>query len=160
MSNKNKIIVAISIGFVLAIIGIGVSLYFSNKETPAPAGNNKSSDKTPNQTGDNNVDGNGQQATSQPRTIEDFNEYIVQNEKSLVDPTTNIPVFTILKSSEPLPGWHVLTLRNNEEDTSDATLVLREVDGTLTTVAGPGTGIFNQADLPIEVRNAARKELQ
>lgn len=159
MSNKNKIIVAISIGFVLAIIGIGVSLYFSNKETPAPAGNNKSTNKTPGQT-DNNMDDNGQQATPQPRTAEDFNEYIVQNEKSLVDPITNVPVFTIFKSSEPLPGWYVLTLRNNEEDTSDATLVLREVDGTLTTVAGPGTGIFNQADLPIEVRNAARKELQ
>ncbi len=161
---KRKVIILVSIVFVVSLIGVGIWIFQSiNSDKPQPsdgtgATSNNTEDEAPatDQNGDNGM----QEETPYvaQRQTEDLKTYIIDNNPSLVDASTNTPVFAIVESQNPLDNWYVLTLRNNQTDTSDANIVIHDIDGKLTTVAGPGTGLYTQANLPDAVKKALMKE--
>lgn len=161
---KRKVIILVSILFVVSLIGVGIWIFQSiNSDKPQPAdGASTLSDNAEEEapTTDQNGDNEMQEETpyTAQRQTEDLKTYIIDNNPSLVDTSTNTPVFTIVENQNPLDNWYVLTLRNNQTDTSDANVVIHDIDGTLTTVAGPGTGLYTQANLPDAVKKALMKE--
>lgn len=146
------IIIGISIITFVAIVGFGVWQIVGvpgPQPTKATANTNEPSQDT--------SDPNNQQVGVVEHSQQEIESYLVENNPSLISTTTSLPVFTVIVSKEPLKGWYVLALRNNEVETSSAWIVLKDVNGRLTTVAGPGTGSFNNPDLPLEVRKAMRE---
>lgn len=154
MNNKKPIII-ISIIVTLGLVGAGLWLFAANRPAPQPSTTSTQDQPDTGQSAGGLPSGDG---TPVQRTDQELNTYLVDNEPSLTNPNTNLPVFTITKTKQPLAGWYVVTLRHTSEDTSDATVILRDVGGKLTKVAGPGTGLFDNTSLPPEVRKAAQEE--
>jgi cytoskeletal protein RodZ len=162
METKKKIIIIVSLIFLLIFIGVGIWVYQSlTAKTPQPAATipqtSDSFDATSSGDSSSSPTDTSTQTTPPERSTEELNSYVIQTTPSLIDSSTNLPKYTIVDKQEPLEGWYVLTIRNTTTDTSDANIVLHDVDGKLTKVAGPGTGLFNRTDLPEEVRKAMKK---
>ena len=160
---KRKVIIGVSIVFILSLVAVGVWIFQrSTANQPQPGDDTTmTSDEDPQANNQNNesvetTPNPGEESYVAERSEADLNSYIVQNNPSLVNTGTNIPVFSIVSKTEPIDNWYVVTIRNNETDTSDAQIVIRDVNGVLTTVAGPGTGLHTQTNLP----DAIRKELE
>lgn len=136
-------------------IGIGIALFsIAPKQQESGTINNttsKSNDATNSQ---QNPDQPSQTTPTVTRTDDEITAAIMQTEPGLVNSSTQKPSFSIVKKESPLTGWYVVIIRNNETDTSDASVVMTDVNGKLTVKAGPGTGLFNQKGLPQAVVDA------
>ncbi|RYX79400.1 hypothetical protein EON76_01610 [bacterium] len=161
METKRKIIIFVSIGFVIAIGFVGVWIFNTiTAQQPAPGdssiadSDNTTSTSQPNDTPQETPTSQNQDQNTMQRTQDDLNSFVIKNNPGLVDTKTGIPIYTIVKKQNPLEGWYILTLRNNDTDTSDADVIIRDVNGQLTTVAGPGTGLYTIPDLPEAVKKA------
>jgi cytoskeletal protein RodZ len=148
---KKYIIIIVSL-IIFVIVGILIfNVVPKQKETG-----------TINNTTDSSVDTNTGQDPNQPtpqtptvsRTDEELTSTIVKKSPSLVDQSTGKPIFSIVDKKSPLAGWYVITIRNNQTETSNASVVMTDIKGQLVVKAGPGTGLFNQPGLPNEVKQA------
>lgn len=163
---KRKVILGVSVLFFLSIVGVGIWIFQeSTKDQPQPGDDTSvmNNDDSEEDLDDgaipptSDTTNNGNNTPPVERSESDLNTYIIKDNPSLIDTSTNLPIFTIVNKAEPIDGWYIVTLRNNEVDTSDAQIVIRDTNGTLTTVAGPGTGLHTQQNLPAEIRRALEK---
>jgi cytosine/uracil/thiamine/allantoin permease len=157
MEKRKKIIIISSVIVFLAVVGISIWLA-SQTKTPVPSKitvpitDQDAPTDTPSSTPVTSSD--GVQVGAATHSDNEINQYIAKNNSSLVDSSTGLPVYTVVSTKQPIPGWYVVKIRHNTIDTSDASIVIEDINGTLTKIAGPGTGLFNRADLPKEVKKA------
>ncbi|OGL22526.1 hypothetical protein A2707_04345 [Candidatus Saccharibacteria bacterium RIFCSPHIGHO2_01_FULL_45_15] len=160
MQTKKKIITIVSILFVVSLIGVGIWIVLSVvKEQPQPndgitepGSSSDNSQDTP--TNNDGAANQGSEPYVAQRTQEDLNTFVLENNPGLVDSTTNLPIYTIVRKQNPLENWYILRIRNSQQDTSDADVIIQDINGTLTIVAGPGTGLFLNKNLPEAVKKA------
>ena len=149
--NQKIIIIAISI-IMLLLISWAVWATLTQKQ-PEPI-EKKNGTNEPAKEADPPVSSDTPVTSGTLPTNESITAAIVKENPGLVDSKTNIPGFDIVGSKEPLPGWYVVTLYNTSVKTSNAIVVMRNIDNKLVVVAGPGTGLTNDKSLPQEVREA------
>lgn len=156
MKGKQKIIIiCVSLGMLLIIAWTIWSAFIQKQPQPIEKIGDSSSSSPDNQ--DSKTDDSSTDTPIESGTLpsnESITAAIIKQNPNLVNSQTNIPGFTIVNSKEPLPGWYVVTLYNNDVTTSNAVVVMQNVNNNLVIVAGPGTGLTTDKNLPQEVREA------
>lgn len=157
---KKRVIIIVSLLFILCLVGVGVWItkeLTQDKPQPGDIADMTSDDtqlSDENKQPDTSTSNSNGEIYSVDRSESELNKFIVQSQPTLVNNRTNLPIFSIVSETEPMENWYVVTIRNNETDTSDAQIVIHDINGTLTTVAGPGTGLHTIPNLPDAVRKA------
>lgn len=144
----------------LVVMGIvGWSIWsVANQKSPVPleqsdsTSDNKPQEQQSGQTDD--ITDDSSISPGETPSTEKVAAVIVTQNPSLVDPTTKTPNFTVVSSKQPIPGWYVASIQHTAVTTSNAVVVLRNIDNKLVIVAGPGTGLTTDKSLPQEVRDA------
>ncbi len=105
-----------------------------------------------------------QNPTTQPltnRSAEEIQTAIIQKNSDLSD--NNKPTFAIAKTSNPQPGWYIITIRANDdpEGLNPAKLLLYDTGGKdgLKVLLGPGTSFTNDVTEPLGIPTSIVEEL-
>lgn len=152
MGTKGKIITIIA-GLVVLGLVVVASTFLTKEGEDKGSGEIPTQEMTNSQTPDNTNTPSSQEVPVEVANKK-ISDTIIKKTPALAlkDGT---PTFTIIKYKEPLPGWYIATIRNNNTATEDARVILRgSMTGNLTIFAGPGTYFDNINDLPIEVKEA------